>query len=88
MYFSGIIREEELERINQLETGDDWARDDDMDYNPKVVYSDDDSDAALPQLNRNKRLNFNDKEREIKALQQRRDEENRAGKFSIFFKFF
>lgn len=83
MYFllistQGIIKEEELERIDQIVKEDGWVQDDEIDYNQKLVFSDDDSDTP-PTTSRNKdakRVNFNDKE-----ARAQREMEMRAGEF-------
>lgn len=79
----GIIREEELIRIDHLVKEDGWVQDDEIDYNQKLVFSDDDSDTP-PQTSKSKekRVNFNDREKEMKMM-QRKEEMERAGRFKI-----
>ena len=75
----GIIKEEELERIDQIVKEDGWVQDDEIDYNQKLVFSDDDSDTA-PSTSRNKdgkRVNFND----TKEGRHQREMEMRAGEY-------
>lgn len=78
-----------MERIDQIVKEDGWVQDDEIDYNQKLVFSDDDSDTPPP-ISRNKdakRVNFNDRDKESKASSHRKDEqESRAGKF-FFLRF-
>lgn len=56
---------------------DGWVQDDEIDYNQKLVFSDDDSDTPP----KGKRVNFNDRG---DKMSQRKDEmELRAGMFTI-----
>lgn len=43
-----IIREEELERIDSLARDDAWSRHDEIDYNKKLQFSDDEADDLKP----------------------------------------
>lgn len=77
MHYSGIIKEEELERIDQIVKEDGWVQDDEIDYNQKLVFSDDDSDTP-PTTSRNKdakRVIFSERDKEL------RERELRDGKF-------
>lgn len=58
-------------------------QDDEIDYNQKLVFSDDDSDTP-PQTSKKdaKRVNFNDRDKEPKSIQRKDDQDLRAGKFS------
>lgn len=49
-----------MERIDQIVKEDGWVQDDEIDYNQKLVFSDDDSDTPASS-SRTKRVNFNDK---------------------------
>lgn len=68
-----------MDRIDQIIIKEDgWVQDDEIDYNQKLVFSDDDSDTP-PTTSRNKdgkRVNFNDKE-----ARAQRELEMRASKF-------
>lgn len=68
-----------MDRIDQIIIKEDgWVQDDEIDYNQKLVFSDDDSDTPP----KGKRVNFNDRG---DKMSQRKDEmELRAGMFSIF----
>lgn len=76
-----------MERIDQIVKEDGWTQDDDFDYNQKLVFSDDDSDTPPPppttssKNKESKRVNFIEREKESKALQQRKDDEIRTGNF-------
>lgn len=77
LFSTGIIKEEELERIDQIVNKEDgWVQDDEIDYNQKLVFSDDDSDGVTTSRKDAKRVNFNDKEARAHEL------EMRAGKFA------
>lgn len=79
LFSTGIIKEEELERIDQIVKEDGWVQDDEIDYNQKLVFSDDDSDTP-PSSSRNKdakRVNFN---ADTKEARHQREMEMRAGK--------
>lgn len=67
-----------MDRIDQIIIKEDgWVQDDEIDYNQKLVFSDDDSDTPP----KGKRVNFNDRG---DKMSQRKDEmELRAGMFSI-----
>lgn len=41
---AGIIREEDLDRIDKIRN-EDWVRGEEIDYNEKLVFSDDENDA-------------------------------------------
>ena len=43
-----IIKEEELERIDSLAKDDGWAKHDEIDYNQKLQFSDDDNLEDAP----------------------------------------
>lgn len=43
-----IIKEEELERIDSLAHDDGWSKHDEIDYNKKIQYSDDEADDIKP----------------------------------------
>lgn len=69
-----------MDRIDQIVKEDGWVQDDEIDYNQKLVFSDDDSDT--PPQTKGKRVNFND--RGDSKMSQRKDEmELRAGMLSI-----
>lgn len=76
-----------MERIDQIVKEDGWVQDDEIDYNQKLVFSDDDSDTVPPPSRSTakdaKRVNFNDRtDKETKPNPQRKDEQEiRAGKF-------
>lgn len=81
IFILGIIKEEELERIDQIVKEDGWAQDDEIDYNQKLAFSDDDSDSPPPvtKESRNKeikRVNFNDRNKELRET-HRKDDYNR-----------
>lgn len=84
---TGIIKEEELDRIDQIvkEDGGGWVQDDEIDYNQKLVFSDDDSDTPPPiSKNRDaKRVNFNDRNKDITSNQRKDEQDSRAGKLKI-----
>lgn len=67
-----------MDRIDQIIIKEDgWVQDDEIDYNQKLVFSDDDSDTPP----KGKRVNFNDRG---DKMSQRKDEmELRAGMFTI-----
>lgn len=83
-----IIKEEELKRIDAIASDDGWAHADEIDYNQKLTFSDDENDADSgssghvvyggkgQQQSSNK---GNDK--------KRREEEQRAGKFDHIERF-
>lgn len=77
--FQGIIKEEELERLDKI-VKDECAHDDEIDYNQKLSFSDDDSDTPPPtkesKLKESKRVNFSDRNKEAREA-QRKDEYNR-----------
>lgn len=78
--FTGIIREEDLERIDKIHS-EDWLRGGEIDYNQKLVFSDDENDtkeASAPSKggNHNKR-----KEQEEKEARQ---SEERSGMYRNF----
>ena len=43
-----IIKEEELERIDSLARDDGWSKHDEIDYNKKLQFSDDEADDVKP----------------------------------------
>lgn len=77
----GIIRDEDLERMDKIGKEEGWTNNDEIDYNQKLVFSDDESDTPMPQskgkdkTNDNKRGNDN-KDRSL----MRKDEDNRSSK--------
>lgn len=84
----GIIKEEELERMDQIVEGmDGWVQDDEIDYNQKLVFSDDDTETQPPPTRGKdaKRVNFNDRDKETKSSSRKDDQESRSGKFESAF---
>lgn len=70
-----------MERIDQIVKEDGWVQDDEIDYNQKLVFSDDDSDTPPPTSRKDgKRVNFNDRDKETKA--RKTEQELRMGKFT------
>lgn len=69
-----------MERIDKIVKEDGWVQDDEIDYNQKLVFSDDDSDSppVTTKSKDTKRVNFNEREKENKV--QRKEEE---GKYNI-----
>lgn len=95
----GIIKEEELERMDKIVKEEGWTHSDEIDYNQKLVFSDDESDgapSAPSKVSQNKgndsskRGNAaaqNDRDHKERTLQQqRKDEDNRAGEL-IFLRY-
>lgn len=68
--YSGIIKEEELDRIDQIVKEDGWVQDDEIDYNQKLVFSDDDSDSP-PQTSKSKRVNFSERSKIQNEMEMR-----------------
>lgn len=46
-----IIKEEELERIDSLARDEGWSKHDEIDYNKKIQFSDDEPDDVKPKDN-------------------------------------
>lgn len=71
--FLGIIREEELDFIDKIRS-EDWVRSEEIDYNQKLIFSDDETDTKeAPSQNKggsNKR----------KEQEESRKSEERSGK--------
>lgn len=71
-----------------------WTHSDEIDYNQKLVFSDDESDTAPAAPSKGSQNKGSDAKRgaaqnerdnkERTLQQQRKDEDNRAGEFSIF----
>lgn len=81
----GIIKEEELEHIDKIvKEGTGWVQDDEIDYNQKLVFSDDDSDTPPPPTRGKeaKRVNFNDRDKETKSSSRKDEQESRMGKLN------
>lgn len=80
----GIIKEEELERIDKIVKEDGWVQDDEIDYNQKLVFSDDDSDTPPPPTRGKdaKRVNFNDRDKDTKSSSRKDEQESRMGKLN------
>lgn len=76
LFSIGIIRDEDLERIDKIVKEEGWTNNDEIDYNQKLVFSDDESDTPMPPSKGkdNKRGNGS-KER----ILLRKDDDNRAG---------
>lgn len=68
-----IIKEEELSRMDSLAKDDGWAKCDEIDYNQKLVFSDDE-DVPVKENKNDKKGNSNSRD------SQRHEEDNRAGK--------
>lgn len=66
-----------MERIDQIVKEDGWVQDDEIDYNQKLVFSDDDSDTPPSRNKDAKRVNFND----TKEGRHQREMEMRAGEY-------
>lgn len=85
-FSAGIIKEEELEHIDKIVKEDGWVQDDEIDYNQKLVFSDDDdSDTPPPPTTRGKeakRVNFNDRDKDTKSSARKDEQESRMGKFN------
>lgn len=71
-----IIKEEELNRMDSLAKGDGWSKCDEIDYNQKLVFSDDE-DVPVKESKNDKKGNANNRDA------QRHEEDNRAGKTKI-----
>lgn len=74
----GIIREEDLDRIDKIRN-EDWVRGEEIDYNQKLVFSDDETDAK-ENYTHTKVVNNKRKEQEGYELRQ---SEERSGKLKI-----
>lgn len=68
-----IIKEEDLSRMDTLAKDDGWAKCDEIDYNQKLVFSDDE-DIPIKETKNEKKGNSNNRD------SQRQEEDNRAGK--------
>lgn len=79
-----------MDRIDQIVKEDGWSQDDEIDYNQKLVFSDDDSDTPPQQTSRKdaKRVNFSDRDKETKIIQRKDDQDIRSGTFTSIFCFF
>lgn len=66
-----------MERIDKIVKEDGWVQDDEIDYNQKLVFSDDDSDTP-PHTSKGKRVNFNERSKITNEL------EMRAGMLTFF----
>ena len=88
-----IIKEEELERMDSIAKDDGWAKSDEIDYNQKLVFSDDECMDSNPkdthQNNKNDKKSataIRDLQMQQQQQQQRQEEDNRTSKYSnIFF---
>lgn len=79
-----IIKEEELERIEALSKDDGWAKNDEIDYNQKLQFSDDEALEDMPQQASNKKRD--DRKMGNKHEQRyKNDERDQSGEFKIFF---
>ncbi len=67
-----IIKEEELSRMDSLAKDDGWAKCDEIDYNQKLVFSDDE-DVPVKESKHDKKGNSNNRD------SQRHEEDSRAG---------
>ncbi|KAG5672912.1 hypothetical protein PVAND_003000 [Polypedilum vanderplanki] len=86
-----IIKEEELERIDSLARDDAWSKHDEIDYNKKLQFSDDETDDVKPKdLNNDKKVDaWREEKREkqngprsiepsyIEKMKMKREEEER-----------
>lgn len=73
---AGIIREEDLDRIDKIRN-EDWVRGEEIDYNQKLVFSDDENEVketAAPTKGNN-----HNKRKEQEIIEARKSEE-RLGK--------
>lgn len=83
---AGIIKEEELDRMDKISKDVGWAQSDEIDYNQKLVFSDDESSDTTPATSKGNKGNDkrggagNERDKERSTQQQRKDEDNRAGK--------
>lgn len=75
-----IIKEEELNRMDSLAKDDGWSKCDEIDYNQKLVFSDDE-DVPVKESKNDKKGNSNNRDA------QRHEEDNRAGKMEIELRF-
>lgn len=75
-----IIKEEELNRMDSLAKDDGWSKCDEIDYNQKLVFSDDE-DVPVKENKNDKKGNSNNRD------SQRHEEDNRAGKINIGLRF-
>lgn len=73
-----IIKEEDLSRMDSLAKDDGWAKCDEIDYNQKLVFSDDE-DVPVKESKNEKKGNSNNRD------SQRHEEDNRAGEISNLF---
>lgn len=71
--FAGIIREEDLERIDKIHS-EDWLRGGEIDYNQKLVFSDDENDtkeASAPSKGGNNNKRKEQEEKEARQSEER-----------------
>lgn len=70
--------------MDQIAKEDGWVQGDEIDYNQKLVFSDDDSDTPPPPPTTRgkeaKRVNFNDRDKETKSSARKDEQEARMGK--------
>lgn len=72
-----IIKEEDLSRMDSLAKDDGWAKCDEIDYNQKLVFSDDEDLPPVKETKNEKKGNSNNRD------SQRHEEDNRAGEKEI-----
>lgn len=68
-----------------VKASDGWVQSDEIDYNQKLVFSDDDSDTPPPPTRGKdaKRVNFNDRDKETKSSSRKDEQEIRMGKLCL-----
>lgn len=84
-----IIKEEELMRMDSLADDDDWAHSDEIDYNKKLAFSDDENESngkdSVP-VKQDKKLQHHQQQQ--RDDQRRQEEESRNGKCLFYIVFF
>lgn len=73
--------------MDKIVRSDGWVQDDEIDYNQKLVFSDDDSDTPPPPTRGKdaKRVNFNDRDKETKSSSRKDEQEaSRMGKLNDY----
>lgn len=79
---SGIVKEEDLDRIDKIVQEESWIHGDEIDYNQKLVFSDEEGDLPLIKAKDTKR----EKESKERTPQpQRKDEDSRPSESILFF---
>lgn len=82
-----IIREEELERIETIAKDEGWAKHDEIDYNQKLQFSDDDTLDTPPVAYNSKSIDLqrNIENKKSSELKKQEQDDNRTGNFNRFY---